>query len=58
MFWAFKLGFIVDILASFALETFWATFGKLGKKISNLLITLLYSKVTVLNSLGHWPQIT
>jgi hypothetical protein len=30
MFWAFKLSFVVDILAFFALETFWVLFEILG----------------------------
>jgi hypothetical protein len=31
MFWVFKLGFVVDILAFFDLATFGAIFEKLGK---------------------------
>ncbi len=30
MFWAFKLSFVVDILAFFDLATFWAIFEKFG----------------------------
>jgi hypothetical protein len=31
MFWALKLHFVVDILALFGLEIFWATFSKIGQ---------------------------
>ncbi len=31
VFWAFKLSFVVDILAFFDQETFWSTFQKLGQ---------------------------
>jgi hypothetical protein len=31
MFWAFKLGFVVNIFAFFDLATFWAIFEKLGE---------------------------
>jgi hypothetical protein len=31
MFWAFKLCFVADILAFFALKTVWAAFSKIGQ---------------------------
>jgi hypothetical protein len=40
MFWAFKLSFVVDILAFFKLATFGAFFEKFGDFFSNLLVTL------------------
>jgi hypothetical protein len=42
MFWGFELSFVIDILASFDLETFGAIFEKLGEFFSNLLVTLVY----------------
>jgi len=45
MFWAFKLSFVVDILAFFGLKTVWATFEKLGNFFSNLKVTLLTTMI-------------
>jgi hypothetical protein len=42
MFWAFKLSFVVDILAFFYLATFWAI---LGDFCSKHLVTLFISKL-------------
>jgi hypothetical protein len=44
MFWAFKMSFVVDILAFFALENFWDTFEKLVY-FSNLLVILVVSQM-------------
>jgi len=40
MFWAFKLSFVVDILAFFGLATFWPIFEKFSNIFSNHLVTL------------------
>ncbi len=40
MFWAFKLGFAVEILAYFDLATFGLFLEKFGDFFSNLLVTL------------------
>ncbi len=52
MFWAFKLSFVVDILAYFALETVWATFEKLGD-FSNLHDTLQDSLLMLCLTSSH-----
>jgi hypothetical protein len=47
MFWAFKLSFVVDILAFFEWRLFRLLFQKLGDFFSNLLVTLL--SITIKN---------
>jgi hypothetical protein len=47
MFWAFKLDFVIDILAFFDLATFWAIFGKIWLFFSYLLVTLMLSAITL-----------
>jgi hypothetical protein len=48
MFWAFKLSFVVDILANLA--TFWLFFKKFGNFFSNLLVALLFGNSHLFHS--------